>query len=684
MRTSTPSVRKAGLAPFCPRLAGLFRALPILGFLTVFRVFSAETNLISSKTDLTQVPLEALMQIDVPTVSSASKFEQKITQAPASVSVVGSDEIKRYGYRTLADILESLQGFQVSNDRNYSFLGVRGISLGDFNSRVLLLVDGHRVNNDLTDGAFIGNEFILDVDLIDRVEVIRGAGSVLYGNNAFFGVINVVTRKPSQIDGFEVSGEYGEFDTYKARASFGKTFTNGISLVVSGTFYDSAGAEELFFPTYNTPAQNNGLAVDVDQEQYEDFFGALSYKDFTLESAINHREKHNPTAQFFTTFDDSRLKTVDQRGYVNLKYAHSFDEVMDVTARVSYDWNNFEIGYPFGTPGTPSAAFFKETQAGEWWGTEVQFSKLLWEKHLITFGGEYRDDFYQNQHVFDPATGATFTDNTSSRVSYGIYAEGDFALLKTLHFNGGVRYNQYGNFDPSWDPRLALIYNPLERSTFKAIYGTAFRVPNFLELSDPRFQNIQPEKISSYELVYEQGIGRYVRTSLAGFYNRMDHLIVLNNGNFINIDAESEGLELAAEANWEGLLGRASYTLQHANNLSGSEELPDSPQNLVKFNLSVPLVKDKIFAGLEVLFTSSRSTLFTTTTGATLPGVDTAPFSVVNFTLFSQKIVKNLEFSGSVYNLFDTHYNDPATRFHLQDQIPQDGRTFRIKLTYRF
>jgi iron complex outermembrane receptor protein len=164
----------------------------------------------------------------------------------------------------------------------------------------------------------------------------------------------------------------------------------------------------------------------------------------------------------------------------------------------------------------------------------------------------------------------------------------------------------------------------------------------------------------------------------------MDNLIVLNNGNFINIDARSKGLEMAMEANWEGLLGRASYTLQHAQNLSGNEKLPDSPEQLVKFNLSVPVIKDKVFAGLEVLFTSSRSTVFTTTTGATLPGVDTSPFSVVNFTLFSQKLLKNLDFSGSVYNLFNEHYADPSTRFHLQDQIPSEGRSYRVKLTYRF
>ncbi len=108
-------------------------------------------------------------------------------------------------------------------------------------------MNGHRVNNNLTDGAFIDSAFILDVDLIDRVEVIRGPGSVLYGNNAFFGVINVVTRTGGQVNGVEASGEYAEFDTYKGRVTFGKSFTNGIELLASGSIYDSAGPDKLFY-----------------------------------------------------------------------------------------------------------------------------------------------------------------------------------------------------------------------------------------------------------------------------------------------------------------------------------------------------------------------------------------------------------------------------------------------------
>ena len=241
--------------------------------------------------DLTQLSLEALMEIDVPKITSASKFVQKATDAPAIVTVVSAEEIKLYGYRTLADVLQSVPGFNVSNDRNYSFLGSQGISLGDFNSRTLLLVNGHRLNNNLTDGAYVDNTFILDMDLVDRVEIIQGPNAVLYGNNAFFGVINVITRKGGQLNGLEAAGEYGEFETYKGRVTYGKSFTNGVEMLLSGSYQNSSGNSGLFFPAFNTPAQNHGVAIGLDGENSLSSFGSVSYGDFTLEGAFNRREK---------------------------------------------------------------------------------------------------------------------------------------------------------------------------------------------------------------------------------------------------------------------------------------------------------------------------------------------------------------------------------------------------------
>jgi len=670
------SVLNATHAAKKPRAGNVF-ALCIACILAALPVTAAKIDLAATNSsDLADLSLEKLMDIEVPTVYAASKFEQKETQAPASVTVITSDDIKRFGYRTLADVLQSVAGFNVSNDRNYSFLGARGIGLGDFNSRFLLLVDGHRVNNNLTDGAYIGSEFILDVDMIDRVEIIRGANAVLYGNNAFFAVINVITRRPDQVNGAEVSGSYGSDNSVKSRITYGQSFTNGLSMLLSGTYFHSDGQNRIFFKQFNTPSQNNGIADDRDADFGGSVFASLAYGDFSLEAAFNHREKGNPTAQYSTTFDDWRLKTVDERGYVNLKYDHTFSHDWELMTRLYYDRSDFSINYPV----TPF--LFKENQTGQWWGTEVQVTKRLWDVHTITFGGEYRDDFEQHRRLEDSTT--VFTDVNRNRQSYGIFVQGDFAVVTNLHINAGVRYDQYGSFGPAIDPRIALIYNPIESATLKFIYSQAFRAPNFLELSDPNFQNISPEKITSYELVYEQRYGKHVSSSLSGFYNDMKDLIVFQNGNFQNFNAQTKGMELAGEANWaKGWKARASYSFQqtHAQTSIG---LPDSPAHLLKANITAPLYEEKIFASLELQYTSDRKTIFTDTMGNTLQGPDTAGYAMVNFTLFSENLVKNLDFSASIYNLLDTKYSDPASRFHLQPSLPQPGRTFRVQLTYRF
>jgi len=631
-----------------------------------------------AESSLADMDINDLMK--VPVVFSASKIEQKSTEAPSSTTVITSEEIKRYGYRTLADVLRSVQGFYVSYDRNYAFLGTRGLNLGDFNSRILLLVNGHRVNNDLNDGAFIDSAFILDVDLIDRVEIIRGPGSVLYGNNAFFGVINVITREGKQINGVEGSGSYGSFDAWSGRVSVGKQFTNGLQFLLSGTLYNSDGPENLFYKQFNTPAQNNGVAHDLDDDGAGSFFGSIKFKDFTLEGAFVDRVKGNPTAQYGTTFDNARLRTDDDRGYVTLKYAHKFDYDIDISADAYYDRSDYRIGLP----NTPQ--FIVEKQAGQWAGGEVQVNKRILDEHTLTLGAEYRNDFQQDRQVFQPGTANVFTDVRDSRRNYGIFAQGVFTVLTNrLHLDAGVRYDQYGHFDPSVSPRAALIYNPCDQSTIKLLYGTAFRDPNFLELSDPRFQDIKPEKIDSYEIVYEQGIGKHLRSSVSGFYNRMDDLIDFQNGTFTNFDAETFGTELALNGKWEnGIEMRLSYTLQHTENRETDRGLVDSPEHMVKVNISAPLWKDKIFAGLEVQYTSSRHTVFTDLFGNTVSAGDAPGYAVVNFTLFSQNIVKNLEASASIYNLLDSTSFDPASRFHLQNKIAQDGRTFRVKLTYRF
>jgi iron complex outermembrane receptor protein len=524
------------------------------------------------------------------------------------------------------------------------------------------------------------------VDLIDRVEIIRGPGSSLYGNNAFLAVINVITRNGAGMPGLggEVSGEAATRNTYKGRVTFGHQFTNGLELLLSGTIFNSEGNHSLYYPQFdqrisaNTRATNNGVAEDADADEYKSGFGRIAFHDFSLQGAYIRREKEDPTAPNFVDFNDDRMKTTDERSYVNLKYAHAFEDIVDVTAQVYYDRHEYEAVYPFQAQGF---TVISDQQLAEWWGAELQLTKKLFDRHTITLGGEYRDDFRQEETFVDKTTGApTQPTDDRDRQNYGIYLQGDFAILTNLHLNAGIRYDKYGDFDPDWNPRLALIYNPIGQTVLKAMYGTAFRAPNFYETRpNPTAPIPNPETITTYELVYEQGIGDHLRSSVAGFYNEIDDPIVLQ-GVYQNLEgAKSKGVELSLDGFWKsGIRGRASYTYQEAEDEATHDWLSNSPRHLGKLQVSVPLWKDKVFGGLEFIYVSRRETDLGTSAG---------DYSLLNFTIFSHNIVKGLEFSVGVYNLLDREFDDPAPQSpfpHLQDVIPQDGRSFRVKLTYRF
>src|SRR6186713_3613711 len=171
---------------------------------------------------LPELSLEELMRLDTGRVFGASERLQPVTEAPASVSFITAEEIARYGYRTLADILRGVRGMYVTDDRNFSLIGTRGFAKpGDYNSRILLLVNGHRVNDNIFGQAEIGAEFGLDPAMFERVEIIRGPASSLYGDSAFFAVVNVITRSGDSLGGGLITVEAGTLGTRMVRASAG-------------------------------------------------------------------------------------------------------------------------------------------------------------------------------------------------------------------------------------------------------------------------------------------------------------------------------------------------------------------------------------------------------------------------------------------------------------------------------
>ena len=630
------------------------------------------------------------MEVKVESVIGASKYEQKVTHAPASVTIVSSEEIKRNGDRSLADIFRSAPGLYVTDDRNYSFLGIRGFSQpGDFNTGVLLLIDGHRVNDALYNLMYIANEAVVDVDLVERVEIIRGPSSSIYGNSAFFGVINILPKRGGDINGTEISTEAGSLRTYKTRVTFGKKFGEGVEVLLSASHFQSAGQPRLYYPEYDTPADNHGIAANSDAEIANHFYGSLVYHDLTLSGAYSKRTKRVPTATSGTVFNSGLGQTTDERAYVDLKFDREIAGDLRIMARVSYDQYPYEAVYPYAsaTP-PPDPVLNQDRSLGEWARAEVQVTKLLFDRHTLIVGAEYEDNLRLYQTNFDENPYANYLNIDHGSRNFALYSQGEFVLGHDLLLNAGLRYDHFESFGGTVNPRLGLIYNPWKKGTFKALYGEAFRAPtdyevNFQSQSFERNPGLKPVTIRTYELVYEQYLRNQVRLSAAAYHYDINGLIsetldpATGNNLFRNLGrVAANGLELQLEGRYRGgVLVRTSYTLQRSDDLDSHQELGNSPRHLAKFNVTVPVYRDRVFSSLELRYRGSSIT----------PERHTAKgYVVVNWTVFAQKLAPGLELSGSIYNLLDARYSTPSSGNTLQDTISQNGRTFRAKVTYAF
>jgi outer membrane receptor for ferrienterochelin and colicins len=627
--------------------------------------------------------IEQLMDIEVTTVMGASRYEQKETEAPSAITIVTADEIRKFGYRTLANILQSARSFYLTYDRNYSYIGVRGFNRpGDYNSRVLILVDGHPTNDNVYGMGSAGTEFILDVDLIDRVEIIRGPGSSLYGSNAFFAVVNVITKRGRDLSGAEVSGEAASFSTYGGRISYGNRSSTGLEAIISASAFDSKGPT-LFFPKFDSPAQNNGITGRTDYDRAHRAFAKLSYGDFALEAAYVSRTKGIPTASFGTDFNDPRNQTTDTRAFVDLKFERSLNALTDISARLSYDRYDYSGDYVY------SGVINKDFGKGEWWRAEVKLAAQPWRGQKVVLGAEYQDNLRQEQENYDEDPYYLYLKDRRRSENWASYIQDEFKISPGLILNAGIRYDHYTTFGGTTNPRLALIYNPSGRTTLKLLYGRAFRAPNDYELyyqsppSQKSNPGLRPETIRTFEAVAEQYLGSHMRATAAGFYYKIKDLITqtINPSDasivYQNVaEIEAKGFEFELEGKWEsGLEGRISYTFQDSRNLTSGSSLANSPRHLAKASVVVPLVGERVFAGIEEQFTSGRKTL---------SGNDAPGFFISNLTLFGRNVLRGLEISGSIYNLFNRHYADPGAEEHWEDIIPQDGRTFRVKLTYAY
>lgn len=611
--------------------------------------------------------------------STAAKYNQRGQDTPTITRIVTDEDIRTYGFRTLAEALRSLPGLYVTNDRNYSYLGVRGFGRpSDYNSRVLVLIDGERINENIYDGAYIGQEFPLDIDLVKRVEYAPGPGSAIYGNNAFFGVVNVITKRGQDFDGGELSGQYGAFDTYKGRGTYGQRFENGAELLLSATGFDRQGPDSLYYPEFDTPSQNNGKAKGLDYERSHSAFAKFNWDGFHVEAGYVDRTKGIPTASYDQAFNDKASMTDDARTFVSLAYERALAQDWQVYGRLGYHRYDYLGDYP----SPPAGTVYKSSALGEWWDGELRLLNTSFEGHRLLFGAEVQDNLQQGQKNYSAT--ATDFDYPFHSVRWGIYLQDEISLLDTLALTVGARYDYNPLGGSSANPRIGLVWKPLDATTLKLLYGTAFRAPNVFERNYqdeaylPNF-GLKPERIQSLEFAVEHYATPATRLVASLYYNCIDDLInqtpvsatQVRFGNVAN--ARSLGGELDAEHRFaNGASLRLSYAAQSTED-GDHRTLTNSPRHMAKLHLAAPLWSEQWRAGLEAMYLSRRLTKVG----------DTAGYALVNFTV-SGELLKNLRASAGVYNLLNQHYSDPVSEDFRQDSIPQDGIGFRLKLDLRF
>jgi len=635
--------------------------------------------------------LEQLLNTEITTVTGASKYEQELTDAPASVSIVTSDDIRKGGYRNLAAVLNSVRGFYTTYDRNYSYVGLRGFSpLGDYGTRLLVLVDGHRLNDAVFEQAPVGNDFPVDLDLIDRVEVIRGPGSALYGTNAFLAVINVITRNGKALKGGELSASGGSFNAWTGRATGGGKFANGVDLLISGSYRDSAGKQRLSFPEY--AATNGGIAQGLDGENSWDLLTKFAWKDFSMMLLHQTRDKTVPTASFYSIFNDPGEKASDRHTLAGLSYNRQGNWA-NLNARVTYNRYEYDGDYPLDNAGVRTLN--RDATVAEWVGSDLYASKSI-GYHLLTMGMEHRWQFTELQRNFDVSPiPNTILDDNHRNIVQGYYFQDEYHILDKLILNAGLRYDHYDNFGGTTNPRAALIWKPLNTTVLRLSYGEAFRAPNAYEqyygdlIGIKGNINLRPEKIRTLELDWDQFIGNNLKTTATAYYSRIEDQLEQSidpsdgMGVFTNqSQVETKGIELQVEGKWEsGFSGRVSYCYQETTTPEGGQEPTNSPSSIGKASLTAPLPLKKSFATLDAFYGSAR---------LNAANEKIAGAAIFNLTLLSYDLLKGLDLSVSAYNLFDTRYAMPVGSDQTNSlsealrSIEQDGITFRIKTTYRF
>jgi outer membrane receptor protein involved in Fe transport len=626
---------------------------------------------------LAGIGLDTLLDLEV---TGASKLALRASESPSAVTVITADEIRALGHRTLADVLRSVAGVVVSSDRTYSYLGVRGFAMpGDYNTRILVLIDGNRVNDSIYGQGFLGSEFPLDLDLVERVEFIPGPGSPVHGANALLGVVNVITRRGGIAVDTEVAAALGHGRERHLRVTGNQPLSYDSNLLLSATAARTTGTDA-YFPSFDTPQTNHGISHLTDHESDTQLFAKFVHGELSATFAHADRSR-GLTAIPGAEFNDPRNLYRDTQTVADLVVKHRIDGLTSWKLRFYAGAYSYRGDFVFDMP---PLTLNRDTGESRWAGVEADVFTERFADHKLVAGIDAQSAWRRDQGNADiwPVP-ATYLDDHHSSSSAALFAEDQWTVVQSLSLTAGARIDSMSGAGSRLSPRVGAVWRATPAWTLKFTHGTAFRPPNAYELyyhdaaSYKGNTDLHDERVTGDEAIAEFRPDAASRVALSAYASRArdmlfqsvdpaDGLLAFRNAGVLH--AHGVGLEAEhAFANAAHL--RGNLALQRVRDVSGLGLDAYSPRRLAKAAAIVPLVA-RWTLGSEAVVVGRRGSV---------PG-----YGIVNLNLSRPLFGRHALLSVGVQDVFDRRPSDPGSDSVLQPTTPQDGRSLRLKLELDF
>jgi outer membrane receptor for ferrienterochelin and colicins len=622
-------------------------------------------------------------------VTAAAKREQSLGSVASAVTVISGDRLRRFGYRTVAEALRAVAGLYVVDDHMSQRLGVRGLQLlGDFNTRLLILVDGATVNEPWGSYAGIGWDTLVPIDDVARVEVIRGPVSSVYGTNAFFGIINIVTRSAGDAPRAwgRVSG--GVFEMGTAAAGFAVGDVDHQLRGSVSTLY--RGGESLNVPEL-------GDEIDADGEQAVNASLVGAYEGAFAQVRFFRRIRELPWAPYDTTVGASDNRNYDTQLLAEGGYTRDLGDRFTVTGRAYVNRYQFEDSLNY------DPDLFRDFGDALWYGGELRGRWAILRGARgdllgLTAGGEATFSSTESRSFYEGAEpdGTTVPQDFNLQ---GLYTEVDAAPLSWLSLTGGARFDRNSVLEDRVSPRAALFIGPPDRLGLKLLYAEGFRNPSAYEgffedgvdfIANP---DIGAEVIHSYEAVlYARPLGG-LSTRLSAFLWEADDLVEqeevdVDDGTrlqFLNVGSlTSRGLEAEVSyRNSAGWLSFAGASLAKVEDPDTEIDALNSPLVTTSGGVSTPLIAGIGHLSSEVFYVSKRKTRDTM--------LDADPFVGWNATVYVPDLW-SFDLTVGVRNIIGQREEVPAQEDYdrtdpeeiLVPVVPGEGREVYARLGYRY